>query len=54
MNDSVISDALQKYTYAFAIWTDKADFILDKSSAHFMWVIWRTWRVSIASMPTGF
>ena len=32
MNDSVISGALQKYTYAFAIWTDKADFILDKNA----------------------
>ena len=32
MNDSLISAALHKYTYAFAIWTDKADFVLDKNA----------------------
>ena len=33
MNDQRILTALRKYTYAFAIWTDKADFILDKEAA---------------------
>ena len=32
MNNSTISAALQKYTYAFAIWTDRADFIIDKKA----------------------
>ena len=32
MNDSQIITMLRKYTYAFAIWTDKADFILDKNA----------------------
>ena len=32
MNNSTISAALQKYTYAFAIWTDHADFIPDKNA----------------------
>ena len=27
---SIIKDNLNKYTYAMAIWTDKADFIIDK------------------------
>ena len=33
MNDQLILAALRKYTYAFAIWTDKADFVLDKEAA---------------------
>ena len=32
MNNSLISAALQKYTYAFAVWTDHADFVLDKNA----------------------
>ena len=32
MNNSSISEALKKYKYAFAIWTDRADFITDKSA----------------------
>ena len=32
MNNSTISTALQKYTYAFAIWTDRADFVIDKNA----------------------
>ena len=31
MNNHQITTALQKYIYAFGIWTDKADFVLDKS-----------------------
>ena len=32
MSNSTISAARQKYTYAFAIWTDHADFIPDKKA----------------------
>ena len=32
MNNRQLPAALQRYTYAFAIWTDKVDFILDKTA----------------------
>lgn len=32
IKNKMISSALQKYTYAFAIWSDKADFVLDKNA----------------------
>ena len=32
MNNLRITTALKKYTYTFAIWTDQADFVIDKDA----------------------